>query len=45
VPPPDARWFEPVTVSSGALSLVGIGVAGLVLALTVFQVREYRDLT
>lgn len=45
VPQPDVRWFEPVTVSNGALSLVAIGLGGLLLALAVFQLREYRDLT
>ncbi|MBI3462164.1 MAG: hypothetical protein HY000_03760 [Planctomycetes bacterium] len=42
---PDARWFQPVTVSTGALSLMTIGLGGLLLALAVFQLREYRHLT
>jgi len=45
VPPPDVRWFEPVSIANGALSLVAIGLGGLLLAAIVFQRREYRDLT
>lgn len=43
--PPPAEWFEPVTAQTGAWALAGIALGAVLLALVVFQRREYRDLT
>jgi len=45
LPPPDPSWFEPLSVDVASWALVGIGAGGLLLALAVFSLREYRDLT
>lgn len=42
---PDPQWFEPVSVSTGAAALVWIAAGSLVIALAIFQWREYHDLT
>jgi ABC-2 type transport system permease protein len=43
--PPDPGWFAPVTSHTAGWMLIGIAVGGMLLALAVFQRREYRDLT
>jgi hypothetical protein len=45
LPPPDPRWFEPLSVATASWALAGIAAGGLLLALVVFSQREYRDLT
>jgi len=45
LPPPDPRWFEPLSVDVASWALVGIAAGGLLLAIAVFSLREYRDLT
>jgi ABC-type transport system involved in multi-copper enzyme maturation permease subunit len=45
LPPPDPRWFEPLSVETASWALAGIAAGGLLLALIVFSRREYRDLT
>ncbi len=45
LPPPDPRWFEPLSVETASWALAGIAAGGLLLALVVFSRREYRDLT
>lgn len=45
LPPPDPRWFEPLSVQTASWALAGIAAGGLLLALVVFSRREYRDLT
>lgn len=42
---PDPQWFEPIAVTTSAGALIGITVVGLLVALVVFQRREYTDLT
>jgi hypothetical protein len=42
---PDPVWFVPVEASTAGWTLLGIGLGGLLLALAIFQRREYRDLT
>jgi ABC-type transport system involved in multi-copper enzyme maturation permease subunit len=42
---PSAQWFEPLSAQTGAWTLLGIAAGGLLLAMLVFQRREYRDLT
>jgi ABC-2 type transport system permease protein len=42
---PDPQWFEPISAATSASALVGIAVGGLLVALVVFQRREYTDLT
>jgi ABC-2 type transport system permease protein len=42
---PDPAWFVPVSAQAGMWTLLGVAFGGLVLALMVFQRREYRDLT
>jgi len=42
---PDPQWFEPISASASASALVGIAIGGLLVALVVFQRREYTDLT
>jgi ABC-type transport system involved in multi-copper enzyme maturation permease subunit len=42
---PDPQWFEPVSVSTGADALLWIAAGGIVIALAIFQWREYHDLT
>jgi len=42
---PDPQWFEPISAASATLALIGIAVGGLLIALVVFQRREYTDLT
>ena len=42
---PDAQWFEPISAATSATALLGITVVGLLVALVVFQRREYTDLT
>jgi ABC-2 type transport system permease protein len=38
-------WFEPISIDVAAWTLAGIAAGSLVLAMVVFQLREYRDLT
>jgi ABC-2 type transport system permease protein len=45
LPPPDPRWFEPLSVQTASWALAGIAAGGLLLAIIVFSQREYRDLT
>ena len=45
LPPPDPRWFEPLSVSAAGWALTWIAIGGLALAMLVFSRREYRDLT
>jgi ABC-2 type transport system permease protein len=42
---PDPHWFEPLSASAAQWTLVGIALVSLLLAMIVFQRREYRDLT
>jgi ABC-2 type transport system permease protein len=42
---PDPQWFEPISAVASASALFGIAVGGLLVALVVFQRREYTDLT
>ena len=42
---PDPQLFEPLSAVTSAWALVGIAVGGLLLALVIFQRREYADLT
>lgn len=42
---PPLEWFEPVSAVTGAWALAGIALGSLLVALVVFQRREYRDLT
>ena len=42
---PDPLIFVPVSAQGGALTLIGISVVGLALAVWIFERREYRDLT
>jgi hypothetical protein len=43
--PPRETFFEPLSAQSAAWWLAGIAAGGLLLAMAVFQRREYRDLT
>lgn len=43
--PPPAEWFVPVTATTASLSLLGVALTGLLLAIAFFQRKEYRDLT
>ncbi|MGD9720411.1 MAG: ABC transporter permease subunit [Pirellulales bacterium] len=45
LPPPDPRWFEPLSVDVATGALLGIAAGSLLLAAVVFSRREYRDLT
>ena len=45
LPPPDPRWFEPLSAEAASWALLGIAAGGLALALIMFSRREYRDLT
>jgi len=45
LPSPDPRWFESLPVETASWALIGIAVAGLLLAIVIFSRREYRDLT
>ena len=38
-------WFEPISMTAAGWTLIGIAAGSLLLAIVVFQVREYRDLT
>lgn len=38
-------WFEPISVTAATWTLAGIALGSLLLAMLVFQFREYRDLT
>jgi ABC-2 type transport system permease protein len=38
-------WFEPISAAAAGWTLVGIATGSLLLAILVFQVREYRDLS
>src|SRR5581483_1911172 len=38
-------WFEPIPASAAGWALGGIAAGSLLLAIVVFQVREYRDLS
>ena len=38
-------WFEPISTSAATWALAGIAAGGLLLAMLVFERREYRDLT
>ncbi len=42
---PSPQWFEPVSAPTAAWSLIGIAVGAILIALVIFQRREYRDLT
>ncbi len=42
---PDAEWFVPVSAQAGASALVWLAVLGVLLAMVIFQRREYRDVT
>jgi len=42
---PDPKMFEPLSAVTSAWSLMGIAVGGILLALIIFQRREYTDLT
>ncbi len=42
---PDVQWFEPISATTAASALAGITLVGVVVALVVFQRREYTDLT
>ena len=42
---PDPEWFVPISVEAGATALWWITAGGLLLALAIFQWREYRDLS
>ncbi|MBI2826450.1 MAG: ABC transporter permease subunit [Planctomycetia bacterium] len=42
---PDAQWFEPISATTSAAALAGITLVALLVALVVFQRREYTDLT
>ena len=42
---PDPQWFQPVSASIGGATLLWIAGLSLVVALIVFQRREYHDLT
>jgi ABC-2 type transport system permease protein len=45
LPPPDPRWFEPLSAGTASWALAAIAIGGLALAILVFSRREYRDLT
>jgi ABC-2 type transport system permease protein len=38
-------WFEPISISAAGWTLAGIAAGSLLLAILVFQFREYRDLS
>jgi ABC-2 type transport system permease protein len=38
-------WFEPISVTAAGWTLAGIAAGSLLLAMIVFQFREYRDLS
>ena len=42
---PDPQWFEPISAASAAGALAAIALGSLLVALVVFQRREYTDLT
>jgi ABC-2 type transport system permease protein len=42
---PDPEWFVPLTAHGAASSMLAISLGGTLLALWIFQRREYRDLT
>jgi len=42
---PSPEWFEPISAAAATLTLIGIAAGGLLIALVVFQRREYTDLT
>jgi ABC-2 type transport system permease protein len=43
--PPDPRWFQPADAHTSAWALVAITVGGMLLAMLLFERREYRDLS
>lgn len=45
LPRPAESFFEPITAEYGQAALITIAVGALLLAMAVFQRREYRDLT
>lgn len=42
--PPDPRWFEPMATQTSQWALLGFAGIGMLVALAIFQRREYRDL-
>ena len=42
---PDPRWFVPISAQAGGYALLAVTLGGLLLALLIFQRREYRDLS
>lgn len=38
-------WFEPISVTAASWTLAGIALGSILLAMLVFQFREYRDLS
>lgn len=42
---PDPNWFVPVTAQAGGEALLGLSIAGLILAIWIFSRKEYLDLT
>lgn len=42
---PDPNWFEPLSGGVACWALIGIAAGSLLLAMFVFDRREYRDLT
>ena len=43
--PPDPHWFEPFSPVVAGWTLIGFFIVTLVVAMLIFQRREYRDLT
>ena len=43
--PPQVEWFVPLASAVAATALLCIAAGALILALAVFQRKEYRDLT
>ncbi|MGE3409739.1 MAG: ABC transporter permease subunit [Pirellulales bacterium] len=42
---PPSAWFVPIASASASLALLAIAAGGVLLALLIFQRKEYRDLT